>query len=864
VRWTRVGSGKVIRVSLGAIAVLAIVSSPVAIVAAPTSPSQSTTTSESAEKLLQQGTQLYQAEKFEAAIQVWQQARKASQQRQNRSQEGEILAHLGMAYVRLERYQDAIAVLEDFSAVAQAVPNRTVEAQALGNLGIAYKGLGQYAKAIATHRQAGKLMLALGDRQGLGQVLSNLGNTFEAVGDYTNATAAFQQSLKIAQQTGDRIGESIALGNLGAIYADQGKDQEAIALFQQSLDLAKANNHLPGQTSALLNLGSTHHSLRQLEAAIAFYQQSLKLAQTIGDRQREAEALGALGLAYEDQKNFAAAIQQHQQSLAIGRSLKSPELQGRALNNLGHALFNSGKLKEAETVLRQAIQLLDALRPDLSDQYRVSIFDTQIHTYSLLQQVLIAARQYDAALEAAEWGRARAFAERLARRVRSGRKVEPAASKQAAPPTASSPPRIAPIRMAQIRRIAREQRATLVEYAIVPDDDFKFRGKQRGRESELLIWVVQPSGQLHFRRVNLKPLWQQNLNLEKLVLASRNCLVPGADCRGVTIPATNPRSPNFGVRRSVGQSTENPAAAAATPPKRRVNPALRQLHQLLIEPIADLLPTKADDRIILLPLESLFLVPFPALQTTDGTYLVEQHTVLTAPAIQVLALTRQIKQQRPQVTGRDRFLPALIVGNPAMPTIEAQELAELPAAEEEANQVAALLQVKALTGRTATQVKVTQQMPQAALVHLATHGLLEYGQELGDTDLPGAIALAPNPTAAPGNTPNGILTASEILELPLKANLVVLSACDTGRGRITGDGVQGLSRAFISAGVPSLVVSLWAVPDASTAHLMVHFYEKLLQQPDKAKALRLAMLETMKQYPRPFDWAAFTLVGEAE
>ena len=706
-------------------------------------------------------------------------------------------------------------------------------------------------------------MLALGHQQGLGQVLSNLGGTFEAVGDYTSAMSAFQQSLKIAQQTGDRVGEIISLGNLGAIHADQGQDQAAIALFQQSLDLAKAANHLPGQTSALLNLGSTHHSLRQLETAISFYDQSLKLAQTIGDRQREAEALGALGLAYEDQKNFAAAIQQHQKSLAIGRSLNNPELQGRALNNLGHALFNAGKLKEAETTLRQAIQLLDALRPDLTDRYRVSIFDTQIHTYSLLQQVLIAARQYDAALEAAEWGRARAFAERLARRVRNGRTVAQAAGRQqASTATASPQPGITPIRMAQIRRIAREQRATLVEYAIVPDDDFKFRGKQRGRESELLIWVVQPSGQLHFRRVNLKPLWQQDLNLEKLVMASRNCLVPGADCRGVTIPAINPRSRNPG--RSVGQSTGSQSAVAVTPPKRRVNPALRQLHQLLIEPIADLLPTKADDRIILLPLESLFLIPFPALQAADGTYLVEQHTMLTAPAIQVLALTRQIKLQRRQTTGRDRFLPALIVGNPTMPTIDAQELAELPAAETEANQVAALLQVKALTGREATQAKVTQQMTQAALVHLATHGLLEYGQELGDTDLPGAIALAPNPTPSSDSTPNGILTASEILELPLKANLVVLSACDTGRGRITGDGVQGLSRAFISAGVPSLVVSLWAVSDTSTAHLMVQFYEKLLQQPDKAKALRLAMSETMKQYPRPLDWAAFTLVGEAE
>jgi CHAT domain-containing protein len=93
---------------------------------------------------------------------------------------------------------------------------------------------------------------------------------------------------------------------------------------------------------------------------------------------------------------------------------------------------------------------------------------------------------------------------------------------------------------------------------------------------------------------------------------------------------------------------------------------------------------------------------------------------------------------------------------------------------------------------------------------------------------------------------------------------VVLSACDTGRGRITGDGVVGLSRSLIQAGVPSLVVSLWKVPDESTAYLMQQFYQNLQNSPDKAQALRQAMLDTMQQYPQPIDWAAFTLIGAAD
>jgi CHAT domain-containing protein len=140
------------------------------------------------------------------------------------------------------------------------------------------------------------------------------------------------------------------------------------------------------------------------------------------------------------------------------------------------------------------------------------------------------------------------------------------------------------------------------------------------------------------------------------------------------------------------------------------------------------------------------------------------------------------------------------------------------------------------------------------LVHLATHGLLNTSKG----DVPGAIALAPS------GQDSGLLTASEIFDLKLNADLVVLSACDTGRGDITGDGVIGLSRSLVAAGVPSVIVSLWAVNDSSTSVLMSEFYRQLNTKPDKAQALRQAMLTTLKQYPNPSDWAAFTLIGEAE
>ena len=832
-----------------------------AIVCADIPPSLNKGDKMSAEQLLQAGDRHYQLGQIDTAIATWKQAQSAYQQVKNRQGEATALANLGMAYVTGERYQDAIEVLEVVLSIARSLNDQPGEARALGNLGIAYKMLGNYAQAIQTHRQAGKLMRQLGDRPGLGQVLLNLGNAFEAVGDYDSAAIAYQQSLKLAEEARDRPGTAIALGNLGAVYANQGKDEAAIATFQKSLEIHRATKNLVGEASTLINLGSTQHSLGKRDEAIRYYQQSLAIAQPLNNRRLAGEALGSLGLAYDDLKDFPKAIAHHRQSLEIGRSLNDPEATGTALNNLAHALFGAGKLAEAEATLRTAVTQLDALRPGLSDLYRVSIFDTQVHTYSLLQQVLIAAKKYEAALEIAEQGRARAFVELLAKKQGTGNSGQEARGKRQEgkkqyPPTRHSP-LATPFTITQIKTVARQQKAVLVEYAIVPDDDFKFRGKQRARESELLIWVVQPSGQVDFRRVDLKALWQQDLSLTKLVSASRQCLYLAANCNQLL---------NVPPKKISEQAVLVPrdSANAANAPRRSRNPAMRKLHQLLIQPIADLLPKKSDTQIVFIPQESLFLVPFPALQTADGTYLIEQHTLLTAPAIQVLDFThkQRLAQQKSQTKGR-----SLIVGNPTMPIVGTEPLSPLPSSEEEAQQIAGLLKTKALIGNQATERQIVQELPQAKWVHLATHGLLEYGQDLGDVGIPGALALAPSQgrlalAADPNN--DGLLTSSEILDLRLKADLVVLSACDTGRGRITGDGVVGLSRAFISAGVSSVVVSLWAVSDASTAELMVAFYQALQHQPNKAKALRQAMLETMEIYPRPLDWAAFTLIGEAE
>jgi len=468
-----------------------------------------------------------------------------------------------------------------------------------------------------------------------------------------------------------------------------------------------------------------------------------------------------------------------------------------ALAYLGNTLFKSGNLAEAEKQLRAAIGILESLRPGLDDSHKVTIFDTQVLTYTLLQQVLIAGGKPEAALEIAERGRTRAFVELLAQQLSPTQAAQSAIA--VAPPT-----------IQQIQTIAKKQNATLVQYSIVPER-FLLQGKLRGVASKLMIWAIKPTGEIAFRQVDIKELKQQKTSLKELVVESR-----------------------FFREKS------------------RSEAARKQLYQLLIEPIAEFLPSNPNSRVIFIGQDYLFLLPFPALQSPTGQYLIEKHTLSTAPAIQVLDLTHQQRQRlaaryAEPLQGKN----VLIVGNPAMPL----ELPPLPGAEQEALAIAKLFNTKAIIGDKATKTSIMQQLPKARLIHLATHGLLDDIQKLG---IPGAIALAPS------QTDDGFLTSGEILNLRLNAELVVLSACHTGQGEITGDGVIGLSRSLIVAGVPSTIVSLWAVPDTPTALLMTDFYRHLQQNPDKAQALRSAMLTTMKQYPEPINWAAFTLLGEAQ
>ncbi|MDJ0600350.1 MAG: CHAT domain-containing tetratricopeptide repeat protein [Crocosphaera sp.] len=464
---------------------------------------------------------------------------------------------------------------------------------------------------------------------------------------------------------------------------------------------------------------------------------------------------------------------------------------------------------------QQAIDIRNALANNIeswrrrltNDSDKIIALDKAQPFLQKLTAYLVELDAREEALLASETSRARAFIDLLEKQVSSS--------------TLKTTINAKPPNIQQIKKIAKEKNTTLVEYSIID--------ALNSAETFLYIWLVKPTGEIAFKQVNLTQS-PNNTSLSELVINSRESIGVRGRSSIMVEPLPEP------------DQTSN----------------LQQLYQLLIEPIADLLPSDPNQAVIFIPQGELFLVPFPALQDQAGTYLIGKHTILTAPAIQLLDLTQKQRTNVQQANLQNK----VIVGNPTMPKVTVkigeppEQLKPLPAAKTEAIEIAKLFNTQPLIGSQATKKNILSQLPQARIIHLATHGLLD---DIQGSGVPGAIALAPS-----GND-NGLLTANEILDLKLNAELVVLSACDTGRGRITGDGVIGLSRSLITAGVPSVIVSLWSVPDAPTASLMTEFYRNWQEEKmDKAQALRQAMLTTMKTDRNPRNWAAFTLIGETE
>jgi CHAT domain-containing protein len=272
---------------------------------------------------------------------------------------------------------------------------------------------------------------------------------------------------------------------------------------------------------------------------------------------------------------------------------------------------------------------------------------------------------------------------------------------------------------------------------------------------------------------------------------------------------------------------------------------------------------KGKTRLILIPDGALWELPFQALRSPARRYLLEDIDVAYAPSLTFL----HVRHTRARFTAALDPPPPrelLAFGNPALAAHEAAAFKPLPSAETQARRIAALYpadRTLALTGAAAREATVKHDAGRYRVLHFATHGVVDDGNPLYS-----ALLLADGPDVEGGD--DGRLEARELMDIQLDADLVVLSACDTARGRIgAGEGVVGLSWAILLAGSASTVVSQWQVDAESTSSLMIGFHRALLQraaEPTRVStALRRAALDLMRdpRYKHPFYWASFRVVG---
>jgi len=332
-----------------------------------------------------------------------------------------------------------------------------------------------------------------------------------------------------------------------------------------------------------------------------------------------------------------------------------------------------------------------------------------------------------------------------------------------------------------------------------------------------------------------------------------------ASNRGAPITA----APGSGAAGGRGQTRAAVVSSAPSGPAEPEPVLARRIYDCLFGQIeaAGILGGAAFRRLVLVPDGPIRDVPFCALLDRSGARLVSRYSISTAISLSTL------EQPNPRTATKTLLCIADPLGGgagpmqvasastrnaqaPTRPTLRAEEFSPLKFARQEGSRVAALFQnPKLLQGDSARKGSVQDAMGDYNVLHFATHG--ELNSNTGDLS---CLILA-----------DGVLEAREIMNLPIAARLVTLSACDTGRGQESAsEGAIGLAWAFRAAGCPSVVASQWSVDDAATGKLMVSFYNHLYGGRTKDEALRLAMLEVMndKIHANPFYWAAFQVIGD--
>lgn len=765
---------------------------------------------------------------FQQALALYQEALVIYRDRGDKRGEADIALSIGHLYYDLEDYSTTERYWQEFLEIRREVEGLWGEIWGTNQLAALYWKTGDYNRALEFGLKVIELCdEAYGGECGMGNSYSNLGMYYAGLGDFDAAVQNIEMALEITRRVGYRAGQALAYYDLADVHAQMGNSQEALHDYQQALDIYQEIDAKSQQASIRLETGSLYAELGQYDEALAYQLEALKGFQAIGDPGGEVTAHQQIGETYRTSGDLETALGHYQQAMVIVEGLRGyltiEELKGQ-FSELFADVYEGAVLVQFELDRPQ-----DAFA--YAERARARAFLDQLGNLhvdpragadpSLVEQEQqlsgeIAALAHRVQAEYAQPADQRS--DEAAREMRSRLDERRAAYAELLVQLKLSNPEYAslvsvdPLSLQEIQSELLGENVTLIEYFVAEDQTIAF---VLTRDS--------------FQAAQL-PITREALN--NRVSAFRDL---------VALEAQQPE----------GRLTHDRVAAA------------QALFNILFSPLS---PHLSHHTLVIVPHNVLHYLPFAALADEEGTPLAARYTLSFAPSASALSYAQD---NRNPEEGR-----LLALGNPTT------DLPPLAFAEGEVQAVSTFYASHAtLLGPEASEAAFRAAAPSADWIHLAVHGefnpvsplfsTLHLAGESTADDSTGPV-LSPveglTPRTALTSDTDGRLEVHEVFNLDLReANLVVLSACQTKLGELSrGDELVGLTRAFLYAGTPTVVATLWEVDDEATGVLMTAFHRHLREGIGPAAALRAAQEEVRanEKWAAPYYWAGVQVIGD--
>lgn len=765
---------------------------------------------------------------------------------------------LGQIDLRHGNYEEALKKLSEARALyerlnATGFSYNLQIADVFIAIAMVHGEMGQYGRALSYLNKAHQVSRISGDQATQAKIMGSQAALLLEQKDYAAAQKWFNASLAIYSSQGNAREEARVLLDLAVIDQRQGHEDDALRLFEHSRDQAKIAQSVDAQIAAGEGLGVVFTARRDFPNALNAINQSLEIARRVSAKTREGELLCHASQIYYAMRDYGEAAALAEQALMLARSLGLPKLTYFATAALGEAYAADDKVELAITTLKDAINRVEEMRDQIAGRRegRYLFFENKVGPYHTLVNLLTKQGKNFEALLYAERAKARVLLEAV-RNNRTDLKDRYTESEKAEADLLIT--RLHAINQRIQSQPSAEPNEFQSELTRVRTDLVSFQERLAAAHPEM-------TGRAGPARL--------------LTPADLNSLVPATDFAYLEYVITGDNVGIFILKKS-GFTSDAELIYQKLPVntdelRRKVDdfhsalaerqpdyvPLGRELYRLLVGPAASELQDIST--LCIIPDGFLWTLPFQVLTTTRGSYLVQEHSLYYAPSLSVL---KELTLRQRQQSSKESLVA---FGNPVIANETLRhDLHPLPETEAEVVAVATAVRApikRVLVGRQADEKTFKSVAAQYATIHLATHGVLDNRDPLN------SYLFLSKTDGDPES--DGLLHAYEIIDMHLNADLAVLSACETGNGRISpGEGMIGMSWAFFVAGARSVVVSQWRVNSASTSQLMKNFYQALARQADpnsrnKSQALREASLRLLKdrRYRHPFYWAGFVLVS---